>query len=173
MECRDAFEEVLFQIHHLYIQYGDEEIATNGGAQTLKIDQKVLTMEYILGVTGQQGGLDKDARRTAMMTLYALLKQDPLMQGDLGKWWYVLRAVIEEFERADAPSWIGTQPEAVQKMKQMQEAAQKQHDEEMQLQILSHSKDASKAAPKPGAQQQAPQGQPPPGAPAMNGAAGG
>jgi hypothetical protein len=167
MNVRWAMKKVLDQTHFLTLQYGynddDEDTETAGAVmqqgQNLKPDFDVLGADggngYELDVTGLAGGLDQDAQFQKTMTAYSLLRQDPLVSGDLSKWWYVVKMVLEGLGREDIPKIIGTQEDAANKQKQMEQAAQQKEEREFQLQIASHSKNPP---PKQGGGSAPPQG---------------
>jgi hypothetical protein len=85
------------------------------------------------------GPLDRENRRQDILTLYSLLMQNPLVQGDMGKIWSTTMMVLEEFNRPDVPAIIGTMQDALLKQKQQQQAQQQQNQQVMQKTMMEHA----------------------------------
>jgi hypothetical protein len=152
MGLRWSLKEVLDMTHSLILQYGyldipeipDENYIPTWQGAVNKIPLpplEIMSLPYNLDVTGLTGGLDQEEQYHQMMTVYALLRQDPLVAGDLGKWWYVVKKVLEMLNIGpDIPNIIGSVDDAKQKQQQMEAAQKAKEDREFQLQIASHSK---------------------------------
>jgi hypothetical protein len=143
MQVRKWVEDILFQWHHLNLQYGPDEMSTTGQNQQgqperLILDKQTLAQDYELAVAGMSGPLDRDNRRSDTLTLYSLLMQNPLVQGNLGRVWSTTMMVLEEFNRPDVPAIIGTMQDALQQGQQMQQAQQAQMDTQMKLAMIEH-----------------------------------
>jgi hypothetical protein len=166
---RDWLKKIFWQIHHLKLQYGPEEMDTTvqvaGRPERLSLPKAVLAQDYALDIAGAGGPLDRENRRQEMMLLYSMLMQNPLVAGNLIRVWAITQMILEDFNRPDVPNLIGTRDEAEQQMKAQSEAAEKAHQEEVQLQVLAHTKNPkpSDGAPPP-QQPQMPQA-PSPGGP--------
>lgn len=150
MQVRKWVEDILFQWHHLNLQYGPDQMSTTGQTQQgqpekLVLDKQTLAQDYELAVAGMSGPLDRDNRRSDTLTLYSLLMQNPLVQGNLGRVWSTTMMVLEEFNRPDVPAIIGTMQDALQQGQQMQQAQQAQQDQQMKLAMIEHGSDISDA----------------------------
>lgn len=143
---RDWLKKVFWQIHHLKLQYGPDEMDTTvqvaGRPERLTLPKAVLARDYSLDIAGAGGPLDRENRRQEMMLLYSMLMQNPLVAGNLIRVWAITQMILEDFNRPDVPNLIGTRDEAQQQMQAQQQAAEKQHQEEVQLQLITHSKNA-------------------------------
>ena len=167
---RQSLKDIFWQIHHLKLQYGEDELQTDvaaedGRAEQFTIPKQVLAQDYQLDVYGLGAPLDRAGRRDDAMTLYALMQQNPLIGKDLTRVWALTRILLEEFERPDVTALIGTREQAGQQQQQMQAAQEKEHQEQLQIQLASHAKNAppsqTAGAPKPPQPPQQPQPGPP------------
>ena len=84
------------------------------------------------------GPLDRDNRRSDTLTLYSLLMQNPLVQGNMSRTWSTTMMVLEEFNRPDVPAIIGTMQEAIQQQQVMAQAQQQQMEMQMKLAAINH-----------------------------------
>ena len=53
-----------------------------GQPEKLMLEKEVLAQDYDMAVAGMAGPLDRDNRRSDTLTLYSLLMQNPLIQGE-------------------------------------------------------------------------------------------
>jgi hypothetical protein len=124
MHVRDCDMRTLNQIVQLKIQYGPDTsvVDTNvGGApKRLIVPKDVLAQDYTFTIAGSGGPLDKATRTQEMQSLYALLMNNPLIQGNTVRVWGVTRMLLEEYNRADILALIGTRDEAEQQAKATQ-----------------------------------------------------
>ena len=169
MGMRWSQKEVLDMMHSLFLQYGYndiEELAdTNyepcwqGSVTKIPLPPiEDMSLPYNLDVTGLTGGLDQEEQYHQMMTVYALLRQDPLVAGDLGKWWYVVKKVLEMLNIGpDIPEIIGDQKAAQEKQQQMEQAQKQKEERDFQLQVASHSNNPPPKSPGQSQGQQKPQ----------------
>lgn len=144
MNIRWSMKEVLEQTHELTLQYGsdpdDEEAGTiMAGGEKLHVPPEELALPFGLDVTGLTGGLDQEDQTMKVMTAYSLLRQDPLVSGDLGKWWYVVKMVLEQLGRPDIPEIIGDVKDAQAKQQKLEAAEEQKRQFEMQMQVVSHT----------------------------------
>lgn len=116
MYVRDADTRTVNQIVQLKIQYGPDVsvVDTNvGGApKRFVVPKEVLAQDYTFTIAGAGGPLDKATRTQEMQSLYALLMNNPLIQGNTVRVWGVTRMLLEEYSRADILALIGTRDEA-------------------------------------------------------------
>jgi hypothetical protein len=150
MQVRKWVEDILFQWHHLNLQYGPDEMSTTGQTkegqpERLILDKQTLAQDYELAVAGMSGPLDRDNRRSDTLTLYSLLMQNPLVQGNLGRVWSTTMMVLEEFNRPDVPAIIGTMQDALQQGQQMAQQQQAMQDTQMKLAMIEHGSDINEA----------------------------
>ena len=143
MQVRKWVEDVLFQWHHLNLQYGPDQFTTQtqnqqGQPEKLQLDKQVLAQDYELAVAGMSGPLDRDNRRSDTLTLYSLLMQNPLVQGNMARVWSTTMMVLEEFNRPDVPAIIGTMQDAQQQQQQMAQMAEQQMQMQMKLAAINH-----------------------------------
>ena len=143
MQVRKWLEDILFQWHHLNLQYGPDTFTTtsqtqDGQPEKLQLDKQVLAEDYELAVAGMSGPLDRDNRRSDTLTLYSLLMQNPLVQGNMSRTWSTTMMVLEEFNRPDVPAIIGTMQEAIQQQQVMAQAQQQQMEMQMKLASINH-----------------------------------
>ena len=167
MEVRLFCEEVLERIHSLNLQYGDDESAndlqgsgmeTSNDGKKFKIPYEALTFPYLLGVAGVDGAIDQDTDLDKSIKLYAMLLQNPLVQGNLSRVHEATSYVLNRMNLPDFTRFIGTKEEAQQQQQAQQQAQQKVHDEQMQMQIIAHAKNTppeSKPPQAPGPPPQA------------------
>lgn len=176
MEQRLFAEEVLWHIHQLNLQYGDDEVENdlNGtGITTLQEDPQnpsqmqpytisydALSQAYVLGVAGSNGALDQDSERDSALRLYAMLMQNPLTNQHLDRVHAVTTHVLNKYNLPEITRFIGTNDDALKQQQAQQQAAQKQHDEQMQLQVLSHTNSGKLPEGPPGGQPPQAVGQP-------------
>jgi hypothetical protein len=144
LQARTWIEHILYQWHHLNLQYGPDNFETstqNQEGQPVKftLPKEALAQDMDLGVAGMSGPLDRENRRQDILTLYSLLMQNPLVQGDMAKVWSTTMMVLEEFNRPDVPAIIGTMQDALEKQKQQQEAQQQQNQQVMQKTMMEHA----------------------------------
>jgi hypothetical protein len=174
LELRLSCEEVLQMVHALNLQYGDDDMENDlgghgvesiqhnreEGPKKFKLPYEALAQDYSLAVAGTEGALDKENRRGDVMTLYALLLQNPLVMGNLEHVYEVTSMVLDDYNMPEYTRFIGTKEDAKKLQEAQAQAAQKAHDEEMALQIASHSKNDKGSGGAP--QMPAPQPQPGP-----------
>jgi hypothetical protein len=143
MQVRKWIEDILFQWHHLNLQYGPDTFTTtsqtqDGQPEKLQLDKSVLAQDYELAVAGMSGPLDRDNRRSDTLTLYSLLMQNPLVQTNMARVWAVTMMVLEEFNRPDVPAIIGTMQDAMQQQQAMQQGQVAQMEMQMKLAAVNH-----------------------------------
>jgi len=143
LQVRAWIEDILYQWHHLNLQYGPDDFVTSlqnnqGEPEKLIVPKQDLAQDYDLGVAGMAGPLDRDNRRADTLTLYSLLMQNPLVQGNLSRVWSTTMMVLEEFNRPDVPAIIGTMQDALQQAQMQAQAQQKQQKAVMQLARTQH-----------------------------------
>jgi hypothetical protein len=143
LQVRQWIEDILWQWHHLNLQYGPDQFVTSstnqqGQPEKLTIDKEILAGDYDLAVAGMSGPLDRDNRRADTLTLYSLLMQNPLVQGNMSRVWSSTMMVLEEFNRPDVPAIIGTMQDALQQQQQQQQAAQQQAQMQMKMAEVEH-----------------------------------
>ena len=121
MHIRDADARTLYQIVQLKIQYGPDYAETDtqvgGKPMKLQISKEMLAQDFTWSIAGSGGPLDKSSQAQEMQSLYALLMQNPIIQPDPVKVWGVTRMLLEQYNRADILSLIGTRDEAEQQKK--------------------------------------------------------
>lgn len=119
----------------------------------LAISKIKLIQNYTLDITGNGGPLDKQQRFSQVMTMYTFLMQNPLVQSDGKKIYYLTRLVLEEMDRPDIITLIGTPEEAVQTFQAIQQAQQQQQLMEMMMggKGKHPPQKKPKQRPKPGA----------------------
>lgn len=144
LQVREWIEDILWQWHHLNLQYGPDQFTTSqvnqqGQPEKLMLDKEVLAQDYDMAVAGMSGPLDRDSRRDDTLTLYSLLMQNPLIQGNLQRIWATTQMVLEEFNRPDVPNLIGTAQDAMQQQQAQQQAAQRQQQQQLQQTMLEHA----------------------------------
>ena len=180
LQIRLWMEDILWQVHQLNLQYGDDEqendlngtgivtLSTDphtGKVKQHQISYAALAREYVFGVAGANGALDQDSERKDALQLYAMLLQNPLIQGNLKKIHAVTSHTLNKFNLPDITRFIGTIEEAQQQQEQQAQAQQKAHQEEMQLQMMAHAAKGDAKMPPPAQPGQPPQPQPPMGQP--------
>lgn len=137
---RDFAKEVLWQIHHLKLQYGPEELQTTqtvqGQPQVLIIPKNMLSLDYEFGIAGEGGPADKQARMQETMLMYSLLMQNPLVAGNPMHIYALTRHVLEVIGVSDIQTFIGT-PDDIQKMIQGQQE-QQQFQQKLQMTLAQH-----------------------------------
>jgi hypothetical protein len=143
MQVRKWVEDIFYQWHHLNLQYGPDTFTTtsqtqDGQPEKLHLDKQVLAQDYELGAAGMSGPLDRDSRRDDILTLYSLLMQNPLVQGNLGRVWSTTMMVLEEYNRPDVPAIIGTMQDALQQQQAVQAAQQTALEVQMKLAAINH-----------------------------------
>ncbi len=143
LQVRKWAEDILWQWHHLNLQYGPDDFTTSsqnqqGQPEKLVVSKQIMAEDYELAVAGMSGPLDRDNRRSDTLTLYSLLMQNPLVQGNLTRTWSTTMMVLEEFNRPDVPAIIGTMQEAIQQQQAMQMAQEKAMDMQMQMAAVNH-----------------------------------
>jgi hypothetical protein len=142
--------------HMLYKQYGQDQMAVvtgeDGGTKKVTVPKELLSLDYTLGIAGQGGPLDKESRRQDWQILYQLLMQSPLVQGNLERVYAVLSSLLECYEVTEITRLIGTVDEAKQQQQSQAAGAQAKAQQDMALQILSHTDLKSAPKPQPGAQ---------------------
>jgi hypothetical protein len=143
MQVRKWVEDIFYQWHHLNLQYGPDTFTTtsqtqDGQPEKLRLDKQVLAQDYELGAAGMSGPLDRDSRRDDILTLYSLLMQNPLVQGNLGRVWSTTMMVLEEYNRPDVPAIIGTMQDALQQQQAVQAAQQTALEVQMKLAAINH-----------------------------------
>jgi hypothetical protein len=148
LNVRTWIEDILWQWHHLNLQYGPDQFTTSatdqqGAPQKLTVDKQVLAQDYELAVAGMSGPLDRDNRRSDTLTLYSLLMQNPLVQGNLSRVWSSTMMVLEEFNRPDVPAIIGTMQDAQQQQQAQQQAAAQQQQMQMKMTMMEHGNTTS------------------------------
>ena len=166
---REGMKEAFFQIHHLKLQYGPNEMSTsvatpNGTPEKLQISKVKLAQDYDLSIAGMGGPIDKQGRQQSMLFLYSLLMKNPLIMQDPIKIFAVTRMLLEEYDRVDIPTLLGTQEELMQKMQAQAQAAQAQAAQQAAMGQHSQGQQTGQHTPQAGAQQS----QQKPQAPAMN-----
>ena len=144
LQVRQWIEDILWQWHHLNLQYGPDQfttsaINTQGQPEKLMLDKEVLSQDYDMTVAGMAGPLDRDSRRSDTMTLYSLLLQNPLVSGNLSRVWAATMMVLEDFNRPDVPNLIGTAQNAMDQQKAQQDAAQQQQEDAKQMALIQHA----------------------------------
>ena len=155
---RSAAREVFWQIHHLKLQFGPDQMEVtdqvNGSPQRLMISKQILALDYDLGIAGQGGPLDKQGRQQDMMLVYSMLTQNPLVAQNPMHLYAVTRMVLEAIGVPDIQALIGTPEELQQQIQQQQAAAQKQQQVQQQLEMIraQHGLESPKPAAA-GAQQ--------------------
>lgn len=131
---REWMKEAFRFSHLLYVKYGKDQMsmmqASSEGSTKVTVPREVLAQNYILGVNGQGGPLDKENRRQDAMAMYQLAMQNPLVQGNLAHVYSVTRNTMETFDYPDVTGFIGTVDEAKQ-LQQQQQAQQQQQQKEM------------------------------------------
>lgn len=148
LQVRQWIEDILWQWHHLNLQYGPDEFTTssqdqNGQPEKLTLEKQVLAQDYELAVAGMSGPLDKDNRRSDTLTLYSLLMQNPLVANNLGRVWSTTMMVLEEFNRPDVPAIIGTMQDALQQEQAQQQAAQQAQQLQLKMTMMEHGNTTS------------------------------
>lgn len=143
LQVRKWLEDIFYQWHHLNLQYGPDQFATsaqnqNGEPEKLQIDKQVMAQDYDFAVAGMSGRLDADSRRDDILTLYSLLMQNPLVQGNLSRVWSTTALVLDEYNRPDVQAIIGTMQDAMQQQQVMAQAAQQQVEMQMKLAAINH-----------------------------------
>jgi hypothetical protein len=126
---RDAMKRVFLQIHALKLQYGPDDMQTQvanpgGKPARLQITKAILAQDYDLSIAGLGGPIDKQGRQQSMLFLYTLLMKNPLIMQDPMKIYAVSRMLLEEYDRVDIPTLLGTQEELMKKMQQAAQQAQ-------------------------------------------------
>jgi hypothetical protein len=143
MQVRKWLEDILWQWHHLNLQYGPDQFTTstqsqNGEPTKLQLDKQVLAQDYDLAVAGMSGRLDADSRRDDILTLYSLLMQNPLVQGNLSRVWSTTALVLDEYNRPDVQAIIGTMQDAMQQQQAVAQAQQAQMEMQLKLAAVNH-----------------------------------
>jgi hypothetical protein len=153
LNVREWIEEIFWQWHHLNLQFGKETMQTtdnsNGQPERLNLDKATLAKDYEMAVAGMEGPLDRDNRRMDTLTLYSLLLQNPLVQGNLARVWSATMMVLEEFNRPDVPAIIGTMQDALNQQQQQAQAAQQQQEMQMKLAMIEHMNNNNGGGGKP------------------------
>lgn len=136
---REFAKEVLWQIHHLKLQYGPQQLSTTanigGTPQRLTIDKNVLAMDYEFGIAGMGGPLDKQQRMQEVMLTYSMLMQNPLVASNPMHVYAVTRLVLETIGVSDVQQFIGSSDEVQQNMQQQAQQAQQEQQFQQQLQM--------------------------------------
>lgn len=129
--------------HMLYIKYGMDQMsmlsASAQGSETIQVPREILAQDYVVGVSGQGGPLDKESRRQDAMALYQLLMTNPLVQGSIDHVYNVTRNVIETFDYPDVTGFIGTLEQAQQMQQQQAIQQEKAQKDEMAAHIIDHA----------------------------------
>jgi hypothetical protein len=127
MRFRVAVRALINFTHRLKLQYmSDEEqnMSDAGGAFT--ISKEVLSQDYRIDVSGASDPLDAATRLSQDMGIYELLAQDPDVQSDPVKRYYLKRKLLEDAGTQNIEQIIGTAEEAMQLKAAMQQQAQQQ-----------------------------------------------
>lgn len=137
---RSAAREVFWQIHHLKLQFGPDQMEitdrVNGAPQRLSISKQVLALDYDLGIAGQGGPLDKQGRQQDMMLVYSMLTQNPLVAQDPMHLYAVTRMVLEAIGVPDIQALIGTPEQLQQRLQQQMQQQQAAQQMQQQLELL-------------------------------------
>lgn len=137
---RTAAREVFWQIHHLKLQFGPDQLEVtdnvNGQPQRLQIPKQILALDYDLGIAGQGGPLDKQGRQQDMMLVYSMLTQNPLVAQNPMHLYAVTRMVLEAIGVPDIQALIGTPEELQKQLQQQMQKAQAQQKMQQQLDLM-------------------------------------
>jgi hypothetical protein len=132
--------EVFWQIHHLKLQYGPDQLQTtqnvNGQPEKLMIPKEVLKLDYDFGISGMGGPLDKQNVMNEVMLTYSMLMQNPIVMQNPMHIYSVTRMVLDAIGRQDIESLIGT-PQDIQKMMEAQQK-QQQFQQQLQMTLAQH-----------------------------------
>ncbi|MGH7745566.1 MAG: portal protein, partial [Candidatus Dormibacteria bacterium] len=138
---RQFAKEVFWQIHHLKLQYGPDQITVpgktlEGQPEKLQISKNILALDYDFGIAGEGGPLDKQNRLNQVMMMYGMLMQNPIVGQNLMHVYSVTRLVLEALGVSDIETLIGT-PDDIQKMQQAQQQ-QAQQQQQLQMMLAQH-----------------------------------
>lgn len=152
---REFAKQVFWQIHHLTLQYGPENLETTvnigGQPEKLQLPKQILSLDYDFGIAGMGGPLDKQSRMQETMLVYSMLMQNPLVAQDPMHIYAVTRLVLETIGVADIETYIGTPEQLQQKVQQQAQQAQQQEQFQQQLQLMLAQHGVS--LPQPGKSQ--------------------
>lgn len=139
---RQAMKLVFWQIHHLKLQFAPDNMESNvntGGApEKLSLPKAKLAQDYDLSIAGMGGPVDKQGRQQSMLFLYSLLMKNPIVAQDKMKVYRVTRMLLEEYDRVDIPSLLGTEEDQKKQMEAEQQAQQKMQQQAMQEHAQLH-----------------------------------
>jgi hypothetical protein len=129
--------------HMLYVKYGKDQMsmmrASNEGSVEVSVPREILAQNYILGIAGLGGPLDKEARRQDAMALYQTFMQNPLVQGNIEHVYNLSRNLMEQFDYPDTTGFLGTLEEAKQQQQMQGMQQQQAAKEEMAKSIIEHA----------------------------------
>lgn len=126
--CRAIFDF----IHHLKLQYLNNDPEFQEAGQKYTLPREVLALDYQLDISGSADPLDTATRRQENLGLFQLLAQVPFIAQDQVKMYNLVRMMLDAFNRPEALGIIGTEEEAQQR----QQAMQQQQQQQQQLQAL-------------------------------------
>jgi hypothetical protein len=140
---RDWMQDILRFTHLLYVKYGKDQMqmlqASSEGNIEVTVPREILAQNYILGINGQGGPLDKENRRQDAMAVYQMGLQNPLVSSNMKHVYNVTRNLYETFDYPDVTGFIGTMDEAEQLQQQQQIAQQKQQQEQMAMHVIKQT----------------------------------
>lgn len=129
--------------HMLYVKYGKDQMSmmqtSQQGSVEVAVPREILAQNYILGVAGLGGPLDKEARRQDAMALYQTFMGNPLVQGNIEHVYNLSRNLMEQFDYPDTTGFLGTLEEAKQQQAMQQAQQQEQQKNQMAMELLSHA----------------------------------
>lgn len=161
---RQWLKNIFWQIHHLKLQYGPDnmvsDVGSSGKPERLQLPKAKLAQDYDLSISGMGGPVDKQGRQQSMLFLYSLLMKNPIVAQNPLKSYRVTRMLLEEYDRVDIPTLLGTEEEIIQQMKAQQEQAQQQ---------AQQAAASGQPPPQQGQPPGQPQGQHPPQQPPQHG----
>ena len=125
---REGMKRIFWMVHHLKLQFGPDDmetsVSTQGGKpEKLSLPKAKLAQDYDLSIAGMGGPIDKQGRQQSMLFLYSLLMKNPLVAQDKLKVYRATRMLLEEYDRVDIPTLLGTEEQLMQQM-QAEQAAQ-------------------------------------------------
>jgi hypothetical protein len=140
---RDWMQDILRFTHLLYVKYGKDQMqmlqASSEGNIQVTVPREILAQNYILGINGQGGPLDKENRRQDAMAVYQMGLQNPLVAGNMKHVYNITRNLYETFDYPDVTGFIGTMDEAEQLQQAQQIAQQKQQQEQMAMHVIKQT----------------------------------
>lgn len=152
MRLRISAGQVVNFQHQLNKQYLREPPTTISDNQVISLSLETMSQDYTISVVGSGDPIDSSTRRNENITLYDILRQDPLIAQSPMKLWYLQRDLLESFNKTNVYQIIGTEVQAQQNEQAMQQARMAQQQQAQLGQPPGQPGQPGQAQPQPQAQ---------------------